>query len=91
MRISSSLPTRDDDGKESRDFFWWGFPYLSLWLPRSRTRVQGHGGPYPAAGCFFAMAEAIGSESLRWNRLVYLSVAQFTAVLASIVNVSLGA
>jgi hypothetical protein len=37
------------------------------------------------------MAEAIGSESLRWNCLVYLSVAQFTAVLAAIVDVSLGA
>jgi hypothetical protein len=40
----------------------------------------------------FAMAEAIGLESLRWKRLVYLSVAQFTVVLdASIVDVSLGA
>ena len=40
----------------------------------------------------FAMAEAIGLESLRWKRLVYLSVAQFTIVLdASIVNVALGA
>ena len=37
------------------------------------------------------MAEAIGLESLRWKRLVYLSVGQFTLVLASIVNASLGA
>jgi hypothetical protein len=40
----------------------------------------------------FAMAGAIGLESLRWQGLVLLSVAQFTVVLdASIVNVALGA
>jgi hypothetical protein len=40
----------------------------------------------------FAMAEAIGLESLHWNGLVLLSVAQFTVVLdAPIVNVALGA
>jgi hypothetical protein len=38
------------------------------------------------------MAEAIGSESLRWKRLVYPSVARFTVLLdASIVHVALGA
>jgi len=40
----------------------------------------------------FAMAEAIGSESLRWTSLVLLSVAEFAVVLdASTVNVALGA
>ena len=40
----------------------------------------------------FAMAEAIGLESLRWKRLALLSVAEFTVVIdASIVNVALGA
>jgi hypothetical protein len=40
----------------------------------------------------FAMAEAIGLESLRWTRLVLLSVAQFTVLRdASIVNDALGA
>lgn len=40
----------------------------------------------------FAMAEAIGLESLRWKVLVHLSVAQLPVVLnASIVNVALGA
>jgi hypothetical protein len=36
----------------------------------------------------FAMADAIGLESLRWKRLAILSVAQFRVVLdASIANV----
>jgi hypothetical protein len=40
----------------------------------------------------FAMADAIGLESLPWKRLAILSVAQFTVVLdASIANVALGA
>ena len=40
----------------------------------------------------FAMADAIGLESLRWKRLAILGVAQFTVVLgASIANVALGA
>jgi hypothetical protein len=40
----------------------------------------------------FAMAEAIGLESLHSKGLVYLSVAQLTVVLdGSIVNVVLGA
>ena len=40
----------------------------------------------------FAMAEAIGLESLRWKRLAILSVAHFTVVVdASIANVALGA
>ena len=40
----------------------------------------------------FAMAEAIGLESLRWKGLALLSVAEFTVVLdASIANVALGA
>jgi hypothetical protein len=38
-----------------------------------------------------AMAEASGLESLRWQGLVLLSVAQLTVVLASMVNVALGA
>ena len=71
---------------------WWGFPYPGLWLPRSLTRVQGHGGLYPVAECCFAMAEAMGLESLRWKGLVYPSVARLTVLLdASIVNVALGA
>jgi hypothetical protein len=40
----------------------------------------------------FAMAEAIGLESLRWKGLVLLSVAQLTVVHdASIADVALGA
>jgi hypothetical protein len=40
----------------------------------------------------FAMAEAIGLESLRWKGPVLLSVAQLTVVLeASIADVALGA
>ena len=83
---------RDDDGKESRDFFLVGFS-----LPRSLAAAITNSGarawrPLSRGGMMFAMAEAIGLESLRWKGLVHLSVAQLTVVLnASIVNVGLGA
>ena len=48
--------------------------------------------PRSRGGILFAMAEAIGLESLRWMSLVLPSVARFTVVVdASIVDVALGA
>ena len=48
--------------------------------------------PRSRGGILFAMAEAIGLESLRWMSFVLPSVARFTVVVdASIVNVALGA
>jgi hypothetical protein len=83
---------RDDDGKESRDFFLVGFS-----LPRSLAAAITNSGarawrPLSRGGMLFAMAEAIGLESLRWKGLVLLSVAQLTVVHdASIADVALGA
>jgi len=83
---------RDDDGKESRDFCVVGFS-----LPRSLAAAITNSGarasrPLSRGRMLFAMAEAIGLESLHSKGLVYLSVAQLTVVLdGSIVNVVLGA
>jgi hypothetical protein len=71
---------------------WWGFPYPGLWLPAITNSGARAWRPLSRGGMLFAMADAIGLESLRWKRLAILSVAQFRVVLdASIANVALGA